>query len=149
MDTHEMIVDCDHGRQYYHKITLNGMRIIIPGKVPSKKNSRIQIKVRGRTINIPSKDYTAWHKMAALVVASHTIGVKTIDVAESVSITFYVPDNRRRDLSNMAESVMDLLVDCKIIKDDCWQCVPELRIISGGIDKANPRAEISLKECLK
>lgn len=37
---------------------------------------------------------------------------------------------------------MDLLVDEKILKDDSWDCVPELRLLFGGIDKNNPRAEV-------
>jgi Holliday junction resolvase RusA-like endonuclease len=38
-----------------------------------------------------------------------------------VKIQFMIRDNRRRDLTNMAESVMDLLVDYGVIADDRWQ----------------------------
>lgn len=62
-----------------------------------------------------------------------------------IQIEFWMPDNRRADLTNKAESVMDLLVDLKIITDDSWQCVPSLTLQSKGIDKINPRAEIWIR----
>ena len=37
---------------------------------------------------------------------------------------------------------MDLLVDCGLIEDDCWQVIPQLRLQGKGIDKENPRVEI-------
>jgi Holliday junction resolvase RusA-like endonuclease len=53
-----------------------------------------------------------------------------------------MPDNRRTDLSNKAESIMDLLVDNGILEDDCWQIVPILALQGMKVDKENPRAEI-------
>lgn len=61
-----------------------------------------------------------------------------------IDIYFWWPDNRKSDLSNKAESIMDLLVDCKIILDDSWQEVPELLLKSAGIDRKNPRAEVEI-----
>lgn len=57
---------------------------------------------------------------------------------------FYVQDLRRRDVSNMIESINDLFVDEGIVKDDDWQHV---RIGSGDaeLDRKNPRAEIIIK----
>ncbi len=61
-----------------------------------------------------------------------------------VSITFY-PDTRRTfDLSNAAESVMDLLVDAAILADDSWSVVPDLSLHFGEVDPKNPRAEIGI-----
>ena len=53
-----------------------------------------------------------------------------------------MPDNRRADLTNKAESIMDLLVDCKVIVDDSWQEVPRLLLNCGGVDQKNPRVDI-------
>jgi hypothetical protein len=41
---------------------------------------------------------------------------------------------------------MDLLVDNGILKDDSWFIVPKLTLIFGGVDKNNPRAEITINE---
>lgn len=61
---------------------------------------------------------------------------------ELVELTFYPSTKRRGDLDNKAASILDLLVDCKIITDDSWFIVPKLVLKFGGIDRLNPRAEI-------
>jgi Holliday junction resolvase RusA-like endonuclease len=61
---------------------------------------------------------------------------------ESIQITVYPPTLRKYDLTNKAESIMDALVDAKIIEDDNVNVVPKLILIHGGKDKDNPRAEI-------
>ena len=57
---------------------------------------------------------------------------------------FYVQDLRRRDVSNMIESINDLFVDLGIVEDDDWKHV---RIGSGDaeLDRRSPRAEITIK----
>jgi hypothetical protein len=40
---------------------------------------------------------------------------------------------------------MDLLVDAGIIDDDNWYVVPEVRFKFGGVDRLNPRAEITIE----
>lgn len=115
------------------------MRLILKGRIPSKKNSRI-IVCRGRfPMSLPSKSYTEWHKEQSQTLPK----INTIDNCKMV-ITFYAPDKRPTDLSNKAESIMDLLVDNKILKDDNWFVVSSLSLILGGIDKDNPRAEIDI-----
>lgn len=110
------------------------MKLIIRGRIPSKKNSRINTR-SGRSF--PSSKYTAWHKDASNQISG---AIKQIN--KDVVLTFYMPDNRRCDLTNKAESVMDLLVDNSIFEDDAWQITGEVRLIPGGIDKDNPRVEI-------
>jgi crossover junction endodeoxyribonuclease RusA len=58
---------------------------------------------------------------------------------------WYMPDNRKTDLTNKAESIMDLLVDCKIIDDDCWQVIPRIMLDARGVDKENPRVTVWIK----
>ena len=53
-----------------------------------------------------------------------------------------MPDKRKTDLTNKAESVMDLLVDCGVIEDDSWQFVPKLYLSCLGTDKEKPGATI-------
>ena len=60
-------------------------------------------------------------------------------------LVLYPPDKRLFDISNRAESLMDLLVDAKIIEDDNYKIVPELLIKFGEIDREKPRAEIIIK----
>ena len=117
----------------------NNLKLIIHGRIPSKKNSRITTR-SGRTI--PSKQYTKWHKDAEGQLAKQ--GAAAFP-ARAVSLCFYMPDARRKDLTNAAESILDLLVDCGVIADDCWQVISEVILKCHGIDRENPRCEIYLQ----
>lgn len=90
---------------------------------------------------IPQKNYVQWHRTASLLLPKTPIP----DIIE-LTILFFFPDARKTDLSNKAESVMDLLVDNKLLIDDNHVVVPRLILQSGGIDKHNPRAEITWQE---
>ena len=56
---------------------------------------------------------------------------------------FYCKDLRRRDVSNMLESINDLLVDAGIIEDDDWKHV-RIGGADADLDRENPRAEITI-----
>ncbi len=109
--------------------------ILIKGRTPSKKNSRINTR-SGRSF--PSAKYTAWHKDASRqLIGQPQIGNKNI------TLEFWMPDQRRCDLTNKAESIMDLLVDNFHIIDDCWQETGPIHLIPMGVDKENPRCKIT------
>src|SRR4051794_32605857 len=107
------------------------MKLVIPGRVPSKKNSRRAIYVGGRTIMIASKQYEAWHEEAAWALKLSRVGRLA---PETIVITFYPPDRIAGDLSNKCESVMDLLVDMEILKDDNWFICGDIHLKFGGVD---------------
>ena len=117
-------------------------KIVLLGQVPSKKNSRINTR-SGRSF--PSKRYSEWHKSASEQLKA-LISISPRGDSEKVTINymFYVQDLRRRDVSNMIESINDLFVDMGIVKDDDWQHV---KIGEGDaeLDRNNPRAEIIIK----
>lgn len=69
---------------------------------------------------------------------------RPFDKVRIVEITFYPSTLRKSDLTNKAESVMDLLVDVGIIEDDNWFVVGYLNLRFGGKDTENPRAEIDI-----
>ena len=116
--------------------------ITIKGRIPSKKNSRNIFFRRGRMMNIPSPKYTAWHKASSLQLKK--VPKYRLESVPSIFIEFYAPDRRATDLTNKAESIMDLLVDNEIIKDDNWYIVPRLALLFKGVDKLNPRAIIQI-----
>lgn len=116
-------------------------QIILLGRIPSKKNSKTMI-CRGRfPMLLPSQRYVDWHKDATKQLLKKPLP----DIIE-MTILFYLPDARRTDLTNKAESIMDLLVDNGIIADDNWNIVPRLILDCKGIDRLNPRAEITWQE---
>ena len=124
------------------------MNIIIEGRIPSKKNQK-QIVCRGKFPQVlPSKAYKEWN-----ITASEQLkGVKfppdmryKLPLSKAVIvITLYAPDLRKGDLTNKAESLMDLLVDNKILSDDDWFTCGDIRLLFGGVDRERPRAEISI-----
>lgn len=120
------------------------VRIVLAGNVPSKKNSKRIIYVHGRIMIIPSKDYVNWQKEKVLELKQQKI--PRVENVKLVEITLFVPTKRRADLTNKAESIMDLLVDGDVLEDDNYFIVPELSLKLGGIDKTNPRAEVIIYE---
>jgi Holliday junction resolvase RusA-like endonuclease len=123
--------------------------IVIKGRIPSKKNNVNLFVKNGRQFKLPSNAYKEWHKDASIQLAVYKTLFQGIQVVFGgklkVTITIFAPDKRKSDLSNKAESIMDLLVDNKIIEDDNWFVVSNLSLIFGGVDKDNPRAEITIQ----
>lgn len=113
--------------------------IVIKGRIPSKKNSTIAMARNGRVFHFPSNKYQTWNKEAKLQL----IGQENIPIGTSLVLNFYLPDKRKTDLTNKAESIMDTLVDSGLLADDCCQVVPSLWLNYQGVDKENPRCEIS------
>jgi len=115
------------------------MKLTIKGRIPSKKNQRDIFVRGGRIVNIPSEKYREWHREASKQIRN----AKSGDY-HNAHITMFAPDKRKADLTNKAESIMDLLVDNKVIKDDNWFEIENIVLLFGGVDRENPRAEIEL-----
>lgn len=45
---------------------------------------------------------------------------------------FYFANNYRSDLSNKQFSIEDLLVDCKVISDDCYLNIPQIEVVGAN-----------------
>lgn len=119
--------------------------IELKGHVPSKKNSKRRVQRGGRVFMIPSEAHEQWHKGAMWEIRMQWSGHEPpVQLTKSVQIEFYAKDKRANDLSNKAESIMDLLVDAAVLVDDNWSVVPVLLLIFRGVDKVNPRALITI-----
>lgn len=119
------------------------LKIILPGRVPSKKNSRRPFIRNGRMLNFSSKAYEEWHKEQSLYLDTQAIA--KIDPPYRLTTTFFAPTNRSQDNSNAFESVADLLVECGILEDDNWFLLQECVQKFGGVDRQNPRVEIVIE----
>jgi Holliday junction resolvase RusA-like endonuclease len=102
--------------------------IFVSGRIPAKKNQKVFNKAR--THIFPSGKHAKWEKQAVMEVAQQMNQPAPLEETFLVELTFNMPCRRRTDLTNKAESVMDLLVKCGVLKDDCWQVVPRL-VLSG------------------
>lgn len=117
------------------------MKLTIIGNVPSKKNSKKLFFIRNRPIFAPSTNYEKWHKQAL----PQLLGKSPVEgQIKDIELIFYPESKRKSDLTNKAESIMDLLVDAGIIEDDNWFVIPKVVLIFGGVDKNNPRCEITI-----
>lgn len=118
------------------------MHLTLPGRVPSKKNSKRWLKFGRRMVLVPSEQFNAWHGEMMLRIRAKR--PKKPFTAVEIAVTFYPPDRIRGDLTNKAESVHDLLVDAGYLEDDNWFLLSHAHQHFGGVDPKNPRAEIEI-----
>jgi Holliday junction resolvase RusA-like endonuclease len=118
------------------------MTIVIPGRIPSKKNSKQIVQIAGRPRLISSKQHREWHELQSWALKKYV--PKQPIARATIQITFFAENRRRWDLTNSADSVMDLLVDMQILADDGVANVPALQLLFGGVEQENPRAEVEI-----
>ena len=113
-------------------------RYTVPG-IPPSVNKYLGRKAewKYRTVKDEWTQRVAWNcKMSPIPL----IPLKKSQVA----ITCFFPDNRRRDIDNVAKVLLDGLKLAGVIEDDCWQCISIH--MQGDIDRGNPRVEICVAE---
>lgn len=121
------------------------MTFELEGETPSKKNSRIFLK---NGMNIPSKRYSEWHKVASADVVSQRYlqhMYKPLEGSVKISVVFTHGDKRRRDSDNGLSSVLDLLVDTGVLADDNWNVVPQLEVVN-KYEQGAAKCSIEIKQ---
>ena len=124
------------------------MKYTIRGTPVTKKNSARIILVRGKPRIIPSKQFVEYEK-AALYQLMPVRPHSAVDYPVNVKCVYYMPTNRRVDLTNLLAATLDILVDARILADD------NAKIVVGHdgsrvVYKADkPRAEIEITEELQ
>ncbi len=128
-------------------IKTTAQTITLHGRIPSKKNSKRIARIqhgpqRGRTVLVSSRNHDIWHHSAQIELLEQKARPMTGRL--NVTMKFWFPDNRKSDLTNKAESVMDLLVDTGIIEDDNVAICPKVSLEFMGVDRQNSRVEVEL-----
>ena len=98
------------------------MKIIIPLLCRSKKNSQ-QILINSRTHKpfiSQSKIYKEFEQNCGYYLNKYKLN---IDYAVNIKCTFYFGDKRRRDLTNLENSIADILVKYNILEDDNYNII--------------------------
>lgn len=108
---------------------------------PSKKNSKdifVNSKT-GKRFVTSSKKYKEWEQ--DMLWSLKSCKTKFTDIQE-IYIVFYPTNKYKSDLTNKAESIMDLLVKADIIEDDNWFEIPSLylKMVDG---ETVPKIEIT------
>lgn len=121
-------------------------KIILKGRIPSKKNNFVITVKNGRILKFPSNAYQTWHKDAKIQMQEQMPSLfnqgSGVLEGHALRIVLFAPDLRAFDLTNKAESIMDLLVDTGFMADDNYNVINKLLLEFGGLDRENPRAEI-------
>lgn len=112
----------------------------LEGNVPSKKNSRINLK---SGVSIPSSSFTAWQADAIKQVRIKTRARFLKPVR--VDVIIYYGTLREADSDNRLTSILDMLVEAMVLTSDKWKMVP-----SGSFDSVyrekKPGAVIKITE---
>ena len=120
------------------------MHLILTFTIPitpvTKKNHQQIVKVKGRYIVIPSKQYKEYEKTTKKFIPDAEISERI-----NVKALYYMPTKRRVDLTNLNEALHDCMVKHKCIQDD------NSNIIFGTdgsrvlYDKDFPRTEVYIE----
>lgn len=116
------------------------VELTLTGSVPSKKNSRIN---RRDGVSFPSKKFDQWQDVSLLQVRQQTR--QRFYNPVSIEIIIYFGSNIRADLDNKVTSILDMLVESLILRDDKWQDVPLIKA-QAEYRKGKPGAFIRITE---
>lgn len=116
------------------------VELVLEGSTPSKKNSRIN---RGDGKSFPSSKFIQWQNDALKQVRlqTHHRFFKPV----SAEVIIYFGTNTRADLDNRLTSILDMLVEGLVLRDDKWQDVPRISV-QAEYRKGKPGAFIRLTE---
>ena len=124
------------------------MKLVINGTVPSLKNSKqIFRTASGRPFITSSDKAKTWMTEKKVEIMQAKLPKMKIDESSpvSISMTFYNSTKRKSDIDNKITTFLDLFKNCGIIPDDNCFIVSQVVGIFGGVDKNNPRTEISIE----
>lgn len=116
---------------------------VLDGETPSKKNNRIGLR-SGK--NIPSEKYRKWLQAKKIELFRQGILCPPIEKPLTIEFFFYHTDNRTRDTDNQISSILDLLKDAKVIKDDNWQIVKRISAVALLTQEKEPSVNIVISE---
>jgi len=86
----------------------------------------------------PSKAYKAW------LAKCPKLEPRNISSQVLVMYELWLPDKRKRDLTNHVKAPEDFLVNSFVLADDNFEIVRSVVVNFIAIDKSNPRVEVSI-----
>lgn len=122
------------------------IRLYYNGVIYSKKNSKQIIQVHGRPVLISNKNAKKNEQDMAAEFSYQVLKAHWKPEGKySVSMYFTRKDNVRRDLDNLATSVLDALVLGGALQDDNIKNVGELHIYDMGVNEQNVGVQAQLE----
>jgi len=101
---------------------MNILKIEMPLLTRSKKNSQ-EIIYNPRThkpMIIQSKIYRNFERECGYFLSKYQ---SNINYPVGLKCTFFVPDKRKRDLTNLENAIADILVKYKVLEDDNYNII--------------------------
>lgn len=118
-------------------------KFTIPLKPITKKNSQQIIRDKtGRPRIIQSSAYRKYEKQCKPYMPQ----IDTIDHRVNVKAVYYMPNNRRVDLTNLHEALHDILVHYKVLADDNYKIIVSTDGSYVDVDKWHPRTEVIISD---
>lgn len=99
------------------------VELTLEGSVPSKKNSRINLR---SGVSLPSKKFVQWQDDAMSQVRIQT--PERFYKPVQIEVIIYFATLAKADLDNRLTSILDMLVECVVLRDDKWQDVPLMKV---------------------
>lgn len=119
------------------------MKIVIPIEPRTKKNHQRIIKVHGKPIIVPSKQYKDYEKACMEYIEESDR--KQIDYPVNVKCEFYMGTRRKCDLNNLLEAVTDVLTLAGVVADDNYTIIQSHDGSRVFYDKEFPRTVITIR----
>lgn len=110
-------------KKYFRNRRANENMIIkLPLLCRSKKNSQqiLRNKKTGQPFVSQSKLYKEFERDCGYFLKRYASNINTLI---NIKATFYVPDRRKRDLTNLENAIADILVKYKVIADDNYNII--------------------------
>lgn len=106
----------------------------------TKKNHQRILRNRqtGKPFVAPSEQYKVYEAQALWFIPKS----ECIDYPVNVKCLFYMPTRRRCDLTNLLESIDDIMVKAGLLKDDSYAIIESHDGSRVLYDKENPRTEV-------
>ena len=109
----------------------------------TKKNSQQIVRNKeGRPKIIQSSAYRKYEKQCEPYMPQ----IDTIDYKVNVKAVYYMPNNRRVDLTNLHEALHDILVHYGVLADDNYKIIVSTDGSYVDVDKWHPRTEVTITE---
>lgn len=127
-------------------MNLNWLNLHYDGAIYSKKNSKQIIRAGNRMMLVSNAKAKRNEQDMANVFCLQVMKSHWKPRGKyAVQMYIWRKDNVRRDLDNMATSVLDALVLAGALQDDNVNCVNELHVYDMGVDKDMPGVTVDLQ----
>ena len=129
------------------------IKIVIPLTPITKKNHQriVQNKKTKIPFIIPSEQYKKYEKDCLFLIKSmkNHNNFEPINYRVNVKCLFFMPTHRKCDLTNLEESIDDILVRAEVLTDDNCTVIASHDGSRVYYDKEFPRTEIYIEEYIE